>query len=525
MKSDTLRTFFSKISTEEFTFIKNNIEIPPNIPTPEQSGTTEFYTLYNLVAQSLPHNRKTGRYFTPASIAEHLINDIDIRDGNTYLEPSAGLGIFIFKLLDRLNKLSLPINKVIDKITLIEMDSELIYYFKLLFLHYVYVHELKFTLSDLNIIQDDFLTLNLKNKFDVIFGNPPFVDTKFIAYRDKYKNNFLLGNRNLFSMFIEKSLSLISKNGEIAFILSESFIFLKGYLKLRELLLKENLDITVHKLDSKSFKNANVGSIILNLRKKKISNFYFKLDKQISKIPKQYFYIKNYILPFNNFAPEIIDILKNNDNLEKHISCLVGIQTNNVKRYVIHEPENGSIPYIKRLKRRKSYWQEFNYWLRFENLIKENKRAVKKRHLSAKDKEGIVFNNIDHDSVFIAVYKPTGYLFDIVTPCIIPKDINLFYLLSYLNSHLAQYILFKFNGTPHTNINDVLKLPFNDNFDEELKALSIEAINNRKKKLSISKISDNINRLIYEQFDISKKLIGRIESELYENNIIIDKTI
>jgi len=524
LRTEILNLFLSHIDEEEKEFVKKELNLNHISSFCCTGSPLKFYEMYDLIATTFPVDRKRGRYFTPKDIAELLIKFLNIDNEMTILEPAAGLGIFLFKLLDVSEIFSLDKKDILSKVTIIEKDTLLFFALKLLLLHYIFMNKIDISINEIDIRNTDFLTLNLKNKYSIILGNPPFVDTKFLPNRLTYKSLYPLTNRNLFSMFLEKALDLIKDNGEIAFIVSESFIYLKSYNNLRKMILDSKFDISVYKLSKNIFFKANVRSIILHLRDSNKGNISVSSPSGTTILQKRDLYVKDYILPFNDFEREILNILDENENLSHYVEIMVGLQTNNVRRYILKNRMEGSLPYIKRLKRRKGYWQTFSHWLLFNKLVKEKPDVVKERHLRAMKQEGIVFNNIDNNSAFIAVYKPKGYLFDIVTPCIIPIDTNLYYLLAYLNSNFAKYILYKLNGTPHTNINDVIKLPYNTKYDDNISYLTKRIIENLRKGNDINSLHNKINHLIYKQFGITSGLIHKMEMELYNNGIIFDKT-
>jgi len=97
--------------------------------------------------------------------------------------------------------------------------------------------------------------------FDLVIGNPPYIRVEFIDEKQVfyYKNNFrsATGKFDISSLFIEKSLSLLQKNGQLKFISSYQFIYTSSATGLRKFLTE----------------NA-IGSIIM-----------FPSDKQIFEMP------------------------------------------------------------------------------------------------------------------------------------------------------------------------------------------------------------------------------------------------
>ena len=126
-------------------------------------------------------NRGTVRkehdfYATPVDVVENLLKFIDLSNVSTILEPSAGSGNVLTPLSGDFNITSCEIREE-------ELD----------------------TLDGLSqsVIIDDFMTHDFTDKYDLIIGNPPY--SKAIE-------------------FVEKSLSLLSENGKLVFLLRTAFL-------------------------------------------------------------------------------------------------------------------------------------------------------------------------------------------------------------------------------------------------------------------------------------------------------------
>ncbi len=105
--------------------------------------------------------------------------------------------------------------------------------------------------------------------FDIIIGNPPYVDIKQLPNEDVnyfFENYQTTENRiNLYSIFIEKAVSLLNPNGILSFINPNSMLVNSSYLKIRTLLFK-GIDKIV-KMPDNVFPNANVETIIFSYLK------------------------------------------------------------------------------------------------------------------------------------------------------------------------------------------------------------------------------------------------------------------
>ena len=110
-----------------------------------------------------------------------------------------------------------------------------------------------------------------KGGFDVVIGNPPYVDIKQLNNIDvKYffKNYKTCENRiNLYSIFIEKGLEIIKDKGFLSYINPNSMLVNSSYFELRKYIINDLNKII--KLPDDVFEDAKVETIIFELIKNK----------------------------------------------------------------------------------------------------------------------------------------------------------------------------------------------------------------------------------------------------------------
>ena len=178
-----------------------------------------------------------GIYFTPQSISRKNISLIkQIVDSNTntplhiktILEPSCGSCEYINLLKDEFKD---------AKIIGIEYNKTI----------YESIKDLYDKKSKITIKNDDYLNYNnLDEKYDLIIGNPPYYVMKKEDVLSDYQHYFD-GRPNIFIIFIIHSLSKLTTNGILSFILPSSFINCLYYDKLRKHIYNNYkiIDITI----------------------------------------------------------------------------------------------------------------------------------------------------------------------------------------------------------------------------------------------------------------------------------------
>lgn len=105
----------------------------------------------------------------------------------------------------------------------------------------------------------------VKDGFDILIGNPPYVDIKALkpeVVKTLFKLYPTAINRiNLYSVFIEKAYSLLNNEGTLAFIVPNSLLINDSYAKIRKHIVNDLQQLI--KLPDSIFENAIVDLLIL----------------------------------------------------------------------------------------------------------------------------------------------------------------------------------------------------------------------------------------------------------------------
>ena len=124
----------------------------------------------------------------------------------------------------------------------------------------------------------------VKDGFDIVIGNPPYIDIKSLPKKDVklYFNLYeTTENRiNLYSIFIERGTRLLSHDGILCYINPNSMLINESYYKIRQHII-DYIDRII-KLPDSVFVSATVETIILLLKKNNsnayIEGAFFKKD-------------------------------------------------------------------------------------------------------------------------------------------------------------------------------------------------------------------------------------------------------
>lgn len=230
---------------------------------------------------------------TKLSVVTKMLDLVDYKESRNLslirvLEPSAGEGAFAIEIINRLYKSSIRYDfdflEALSNIYLCELNEEIFEKLK---------NNLLKVLAGLGVFDDktnyflgDFLQLDIKDKFDLIIGNPPYVRNENIPENLKpiYQNSFSTFSHrsDLYIPFYEKALNLLNRKGVLSYICSNRWLKNQYGKKLRDLVAKhyrvdciidlENVDV----FDEQVLGYPAITNISKNNCKKHAS--YFRLD-------------------------------------------------------------------------------------------------------------------------------------------------------------------------------------------------------------------------------------------------------
>lgn len=243
----------------------------------------------------LQHRRENGQYFTNDKIKEmlfsHIEKDLGLTRDIKILEPSCGTGEF----------LSLLIKKGINPKNIFAIEKDKIL-FNLLKEEKEYL--------DINLFNEDFTSLSIKNKFDLIIGNPPYFELSKEQKESLNREYDLIvnGRVNIFSLFIKKSIDLLKPNGILAFIISTSMNNGSYYRKLRDYILSHTHLEHLITLNNKDFEGTQQPTQILILKRK---------SEYITKSNYQYIFERGNNLIFTQHYKELEQLFQNKFSIKE----------------------------------------------------------------------------------------------------------------------------------------------------------------------------------------------------------------
>jgi type I restriction-modification system DNA methylase subunit len=376
-----------------------------------------------------------------------------------------------------------------------------------------------------------------KGGFDVVIGNPPYVDNrgfdkKELAFLyDKYPNSFKKSGTdkfkttklNLIAPFIELNLNILKNRGLTSFIFHKNIFKTNSYTSIREFILREFNILLLTDWGAGQFQDVIAETATFVLKKEKLLNNEIKVDffnlseKYLENHQSQKSFLLAYEYIFGIYANtkdrEILEKVElNSVDLEKFVNVNNGIVTGNDSKYLSFEKSSINCKKVVRGKDIKKYSS-----LKENEYVDYNKaellRARDENIFLSEEKLLMQMINIE----FVITYDNQQFYNLGTTYAITNKNsniINLKFLLSTLNSRLIRfYYLKKFtNESSLTNAISTQNL-----FNIPIKQIHISAqtpfIEKAEQMLSLNielqKQSLKFQRTIQRKFeleDLPKKL-------------------
>ena len=198
--------------------------------------------------------------------------------------------------------------------------------------------------------------------FDVVIGNPPYVDNRgfdkkileyyFEIYVNSFgksgTDNFKTTKFNLIAPFIELTYKLLSNKGLTSFIIHKNIFKTNSYSNIRKFILN-NYDIkSLTDWGSGQFNDvvAETATFIFEKNKTKQNEIkieFYKLSNKINESKEfQDIYLKNYDYIFSIYTTEsdrsiLVKVKNNSLSLENIVNINNGIVTGNDKKYIFRE--------------------------------------------------------------------------------------------------------------------------------------------------------------------------------------------
>ncbi|MEI6057807.1 MAG: N-6 DNA methylase [bacterium] len=473
----------------------------------------------NVIQGKTRSRREFCSFYTESDpILTYMVNRLDVNQGDFILEPCAGDGVFIEKILASSDKEY--------KIDAVDLNPKAVSGLKL-----------KFTKEKVKVWQADTL-LDFKSDlynqnshtYSKIIGNPPYGAWQDTQKRELLKEIYGGYVKETYTLFIRKCIDLLSENGRLVFIVPDTFLALHMHQDTRKKILQETKVEEILLIPSSFFPGVNFGysnlciisfvktkpthdhEIKLVSVKRSIDDLYELADRDYSAVDSYQTLVQSEVLQSDGHSfliggnKRIRSLLKESVNLGSMADCVTGFYSGNNKKYIVakNDKVRGSkgytvlknnfvdlnsiksfdlldgvagkekyIPYLKNAIG--TFLKDTEWYIRWDkNTVKEYKRSKVARFQNSKYyfRDGIGVPMVKSSKIHAILLEKR--IFDQSVVGIFPKDKKYQnYLLAFLNSETCSILLKVINHTANNSANYLKKLPIiiNENAIKEVDLL------------------------------------------------------
>jgi len=363
--------------------------------------------------------------------------------------------------------------------------------------------------------QNEFSEIMQNGGFDVIVGNPPYVNIANMqdkVIRNYYQQNYktVKNKSDLFSIFIERSYFLLKKKGFFSFIFPNSWMGTDSFVLFRKFLIEKTKISKLVKLPNDVFPDAVVTPIILvaskNIEEENIIKLQF--------CEKNLYYFFNYDLSYKqiksngrfsfSFSKQF-QITCETFKLGTVASFSLGIKTSDNKRFILPDKKDDNCYAMIRGRNINRYFKEkpTEYIWYMPKLMME-KYGADPQKLENFLKPKILFQEITGSKI-IATLDNDNLLVNNKIYILFDCKIDMHFLLTILNSKFITYwAKMNFGVFLQVAVNQLKEIPIAVTDIETQKMLASKAKIMLEKNELLYDLSKKFLKLLLAQFQISK---------------------
>ncbi|NLG05217.1 MAG: BREX-1 system adenine-specific DNA-methyltransferase PglX, partial [Clostridia bacterium] len=339
----------------------------------------------------------------------------------------------------------------------------------------------------------------MAQKYDVVVTNPPYMGTRGISGRlvDCINENYPNSKADIFSVFIERGLTLTKSDRYCSMVTPESWMFITSFDKLRNVILSNYTIVSINHLGYYGFEVGFGTAAFVIIKSTLINHIGTYIDLNGNEKDLDIAFAKNnrvfvsqsnfHKLPGNPIAywadNDLINTFKNK-RIADFGRTRQGMATSDNNRFlrfwyevninnIAFESEEANscsakwFPYNKGGGFRKWYGTAA-YVINWENDGKKIKeyaaslygsytRTIK--NIDEYFKEAIAWPYISSGDRFGARYQPKGFIFDVAGSSLFTTEEYKYYLCGLLSSRLAIEFMRVINPTMNYQVGDIAKIP------------------------------------------------------------------
>jgi hypothetical protein len=357
--------------------------------------------------------------------------------------------------------------------------------------------------------------------FDMVIGNPPYIDIRAIDAQSKQLFNFnytLQRNSfDLYSLFIERGLQILSK-GILHFIIPKPFLYNSTFQPIRKLIFKyQVIEFFVH--NNLVFEDANVETCLIQIKKTETKNsFAIKTETNHYKQSYSLDYLEGLPLVIaDDNVLKLLEKLNKFTKLENLSNIIRGLELGKNTLSRVEESENTIKIFageaIEKFRKFDSKFfhvnkSDLNGYLKPNELFEKYPRLLMRR-VSQEPIATILESGEPIVNNLNSVYNIA------LNQC---SDYSIYFLCGVLNSKISKFYIQKSFSSdeklfPYIRIEQLKKIPI-PKYDSSIDFLVKKTIDSFETNTNdnSSDLEQEINIRLYQLFNLTKEEIEIIES-------------
>lgn len=352
----------------------------------------------------------------------------------------------------------------------------------------------------------------IKDGFDIVLGNPPYVSAVNDSLNDRTKLKLLYkelsGSFDLYTAFLCFGYNSVKENGIYTWIIPNKFLVAKYASKIKDKLILNGLKHSISISHIEVFDNVGVYPIIIFGSKNDGENFIEYLARDLSALATNSFEKVSKIIGYPTFT---------NMNI-KFASGTTGFQAKQIINYIKNEKVEGGIPFavsgcVDKYSIDCSLVRYMGHTYSFPYIIKGKDIAESKWEFWVNGKIIIAGMTKEIEAVYVstslalgvgvyAIYDFNGYIPEALTAILNSKFLSYYMRNNFNEKHLA-------GGYLAINKSTLEQLPL-VNIDNEtqlqLKELYYKRVNGNKS------IDNEIDSIVYKIYGLTIEEIKKVEN-------------
>ena len=302
--------------------------------------------------------------------------------------------------------------------------------------------------------QNAFPNVFAKGGFDVVIGNPPYVN--IVAIDEEQRKYFqkkyeICRNKvDLYSLFIEQSTKLVNEKSKISVIIPHTWLATDSFVLLRKLLLEKKYIEQIVELGFGVFQKVVVSTVILMCSPENKKVAVYNKDFSLRSIINPNFWIDDNFtidLTWSQTKDKLYSKISKAGiiPLEKILQFSRGIKTSNDNRFILTERKNNDCKKVFRGRNIKAYqltWNGEYVWYR-PDLMKEKVGCLPHSKEFFEVPEKIITQRVNSSMQLLVAYDDKqNYFLDTTTVSRYDtwdRSYSMKYLCGCLNSKLLNY--------------------------------------------------------------------------------------